>query len=419
MAELAIAESRPIREPAVLTNVWEGAAYGGLLLFFLFLYSSLAVIHPSLSPIQPAKWLGMVTIGFLVVGRVASGRSWDTGGLQSVFVLGLLGLGGAAIYSALWPALALQGFFDLFKMVAIYFAIINLVDRPKRARGVIWVMLLAGLIPAIGSIHQYQAGVDLAQGRSAWVGLFEDPNELSYSLVILIPFAFALFEHYPGTLVRVVLVAVVAVFLVAIATTQSRGGFLGVVAVFGLAVLLNRHRVSLAVLAILLLGSMVLAMPDQFGNRLAEVANFRSDDSIMGRIYAWGVGLQIVMERPFTGVGINCFPLAWPLYAPIEAGHQWRTAHNAFIQVAGEVGVAGLPIFVGMIGLAMSRLWARMRVDKGPTDARILSKGIWISLGGYVTCAMALSIAFNWFLFILLGLTAAVTRPREGQGGTA
>jgi O-antigen ligase len=178
--------------------------------------------------------------------------------------------------------------------------------------------------------------------------------------------------------------------------------------VLGIAALLNPHRAGLGLLALVLLGAALAVMPDPFWRRFAAVLEFQRDDSIMGRLYAWKIGVLIALDRPFIGVGIGCFALAWPIYAGPEAGNAWKTAHNAFIQVLGEAGVVALVAFVSVIIAVMARLWRGMRPRSGEPAA--LAKGVFIALWGYVTCAMALSIAFNWFLYLLLALGIAVAR---------
>ena len=51
-----------------------------------------------------------------------------------------------------------------------------------------WIMVIGGLFPALGTLRNYLAG-NLYEGRAAWIGIFANPNEVAYALVILVPLA--------------------------------------------------------------------------------------------------------------------------------------------------------------------------------------------------------------------------------------
>ena len=73
-------------------------------------------------------------------------------------------------------------------MTLVYFFIVNCANTERRLRGVMWTMVIGGLFPAAGTLKNYLHG-NLVEGRAAWVGIFANPNELAYSLVILLPLA--------------------------------------------------------------------------------------------------------------------------------------------------------------------------------------------------------------------------------------
>jgi hypothetical protein len=70
----------------------------------------------------------------------------------------------------------------------VFFFIVNCANTERRLRGVMWTMVIGGLLPAAGTLRNYLQG-NLVEGRAAWVGIFANPNEVAYSLVILLPLA--------------------------------------------------------------------------------------------------------------------------------------------------------------------------------------------------------------------------------------
>src|SRR4029078_10457460 len=94
-------------------------------------------------------------------------------------------------------------------------------------------MVMCGLIPAVGTIYYFTHGIFIEGSRGAWRGLFGNPNEAAYGLLILLPLAFTVGvkSRWP---MRIFLVLVSAISLVAIFLTFSRGGLMGLLAVVGL-----------------------------------------------------------------------------------------------------------------------------------------------------------------------------------------
>lgn len=409
---LVMSASAPASRGAGVTPTTglERLAYGGLLAFVVLLYSNIGVVVPALAPLQPAKLVAFIALAALVVGRLARGAALRLDAPQTMLVFGLLLLAAGSVYGALWPGLGLKSLTDFAKMGAVYLLIVHVVDRPERFRGVAGTIIVCSLVPATATLWRAALGINLVdRNRAAWVGLFEDPNELAYSLVILVPLTMTLFDTARSPRARVGFAIAAVIQAAAVVATQSRGGVLGLVVVLGL--LLWSYRIRGGVLAIVALVAAIgfAFAADTFWQRVEVVATYQQDDAITRRIQAWGVGLDIFLNRPMLGVGIGNFSLAWPLYADLPGG-KWLTAHNAFIQILGEIGFLGLIGFVALlavtlIGLRRTRRWAS-RV--GARESESFAKGLGIALWGYVSCAMLLSVAFNWFLYVIVALSVAV-----------
>jgi O-antigen ligase len=117
--------------------------------------------------------------------------------------------------------------------------------------------------------------------------------------------------------------------------------------------------------------------------------------------------MRIAVERPLTGVGAGAFMIAWPDFAPGDAGPP-RTAHNTFVQLVSELGFPGLSLFVaafvaGLIGVRQA--------VRAPGIAPF-ARGVQGGLAGFGVCSISTGLAFSWPLYLLLGL--AVAAQREG-----
>jgi hypothetical protein len=80
-------------------------------------------------------------------------------------------------------------------------------------------MVVGGLFPALGTINSYVHG-DLLEGRAHWIGIFGNPNELAYILVILVPLA-AVVASNSGFIARLMLWGAIGQLPVAVAVTLA------------------------------------------------------------------------------------------------------------------------------------------------------------------------------------------------------
>jgi putative inorganic carbon (HCO3(-)) transporter len=230
-----------------------------------------------------------------------------------------------------------------------------------------------------------KSGVYLWRIRS--VGFLGDPNDFSQTLVAFIPFLLCFWQ--PGRKARnyLLIIPVAAVFLYTIYLTKSRGAVLGLGALLFIAF---QKRAGTIVAIGLIVGVIVAATAlNVTGGR--EVS--AGDESAAGRIEAWAAGIQFVQEHPFFGVG----------YLRFGKFHS-HTAHNTLVVTFGEIGLIGYWVWLGLIYV----VWKQFRrlsalVTPGSDQARWLEH-LKLSAGGFFTCSMFLSRAFEAPLFIMLGL---------------
>jgi hypothetical protein len=51
--------------------------------------------------------------------------------------------------------------------------------------------------------------------------------------------------------------------------------------------------------------------------------------------------------RPVTGFGLRSFPTAYPAFARFDSGHFVNHAHNDWLEIAAEAGIAGCLLLGG------------------------------------------------------------------------
>jgi O-antigen ligase len=358
---------------------------------------------PALDALHLAKVVGGLALVMLLAERAFARESFEFAWPEGCLLLGFLGAAALSSVTALWPHLAADAVSDLLKMTIVFFFIVNCANTERRLRGVMWIMVIGGLLPAAGTLRNYLQG-NMVDGRAAWVGIFANPNELAYGLVILLPLA-AYLATGLGLIPRLALLGVALVYVAAILVTFSRGGVLGLGAVLGLYAWRKRSILLQGLVALLVVAGLILA--GRFWSRGEDFKNLNADVSFRQRLATSQAGLAMFADHPLLGVGLGCSVIAWPLYAP--EGLYTRGAlvtHNTFIQALGETGAIGFIPFILFVGFGLYHA-RKLALESSGTGSANLGAGIEIAVWGFVVCGLSGGYVLTWFPYILFGLAAS------------
>src|SRR5690349_3439550 len=213
-------------------------------------------------------------------------------------------------------------------------------------------MIVASGYVAFRAVIDAIRGVNLVEGdrvRGALGGMFENPNDLALNLVtFLAPTLFiVLQERRPGR--RLAAAAIALLMLGGIVATKSRSGFLGLVAV-GLVVGYYMARQRPAAVGAMFVSAVLLlpAAPASFWNRMDSIMDPREDPtgSRAARIRLLEQGVQVFIDNPITGIGAGQFK---NYDGPGVMVERWRVTHNVWLQVAAELGIVGLALFMFLV----------------------------------------------------------------------
>ncbi|NLJ84791.1 MAG: O-antigen ligase family protein [Halanaerobiaceae bacterium] len=134
----------------------------------------------------------------------------------------------------------------------------------------------------------------------------------------------------------------------ALLATQSRGAWLGFAGMFVILILLNyKKKIALIFLVILVLAAGLLMINPTLNDRFLSIFSLEKGGN-MTRIHIWQASLDMIKDKPLQGVGLGVFPDVYPEYAPPAAKKEktFAFAHNIFLQMAAELGLFGLLLFI-------------------------------------------------------------------------
>jgi O-antigen ligase len=226
--------------------------------------------------------------------------------------------------------------------------------------------------------------------------MFGNPNDFAAALALLVPLAVAL-ALSNKRLARLAYVACALLLSITVLITFSRGGFLGLMAVGGMLLWRLRPRFVLAWIAAGLLMVAAMSVTIGSGNRLLGIVDPDADEtgSAQQRRLVLQRAALVAVRHSVIGVGMGNFHH----YSDHEL-----VAHNAYLEVWAELGMAGLIAYLALIAAPFRSLrdvelkTAAIR-DKTSRDAYYLSVGLQATFAGYIVCSFFGSLQYQWYLY--------------------
>jgi O-antigen ligase len=387
-------------------------AFNLLLLFLLLLYSNIAVIFESMEAYRPAQVIAVAGLLMMVIELGQLRRSFKLMWPESAMVIAFLGACVISTPMSIYARHAVEQTLDLAKIVLVYVLLENVVTNEKRLRTVMFTMVIGGMFPALGTIDHYRSGIFVEHTRAAWRGLFGNPNEDAYGLLILIPLAMAL-ARTSRRLVRMALWAAIATYVLAIFLTFSRGGLIALFIVLAAIGWKERSAVIKTVMAVGLVGGLIV-MALFWTRSSGDLSNINQDTTVRQRLATFEAGGLMFINNPLLGVGPGDSMVAYPLYVP-KAAHcgcqDQLIIHNSFLQVLSETGLLG---FVPFVTLIVGSLYHAAKMGKGPLGSYAVA--LEVAMVGFVACSLSGGFTYTWWPYILVGLIVAAKRINDAHG---
>jgi O-antigen ligase len=324
-------------------------------------------------------------------------------------------------------------------------------------QSIIGLLVLAGATNAAIGVYQYFGGSGalhllINERNFRAFGTFGQPNPFGGFMGVLFPLAFTSlmaslwagykkirdggFAAIPSPLLKSAFFGAGALLMaVALFMSWSRGAWLG----FGVSIAvmlfaLPRRAVHSLLLALALMGIMAgLAasgrLPASITARLGTITEdiFNVQDvrgvditpanyAVVERLAHWQAAFNMATERPWLGVGLGNYEVAYPEYRLANWKFALGHAHNMFLNMLAEVGTLGLITYAAFI---CAILWYAWRVRRHPVvQSRLTAVGIL----GVWTYIIVHSLTDNLYvnnvfihLSVTIGLLASLLREIPSQ----
>lgn len=283
----------------------------------------------------------------------------------------LLGYAGLQIFDSIRPESGLRALVHGSHYLLLFFALVATLNDRRILRGsVAFLLLLAIALSAWGIARASGAGELLIPGWNH-AGSYVNRNHFAALLGMLFPPAF-----YSGLGLRSrtarggtpleqpwFFFGLAVIVLCALLLTRSLGGLLAFT-VIAVAILADRvagtgdRKVQTALAGVLLMiaGAGVFALwfgHEPITDRLARAAEGR-ELSALERVEFWRAALAVWAGEPALGTGMGTFDQAFVNHRPADVPYGVRFAHNEWLQLLAEAGIAGLLLVIVLIGAMLS-----------------------------------------------------------------
>lgn len=382
--------------------------YYGVLLFFFVEYIRPGMYVPAFDVLHLNAVLPLTVVGGTMLSRTRfpSARVLsDVNGRVLTVWLGLLIL---SVGAASVTEYAVDTLSDVVGYLLIAWAISMQLSDIQRIQGAMKVLLAVHLVIAAMNPVLF---TDPENRNYIVAGPFlGDGNDFALSLNIVIPFALYLFQESRKTRQRLFWGGTLALIVMMVILTKSRGGTVGLLAVAFYYWLKSRRKVVTASLAAAALAMVLALAPQSYFDRMRQVAD-TEEGSAQGRILAWTAATQMAVQNPVFGVGAGNFATSYGAFFRTRTDVPWQNAHSIYFLALGELGFPGLIVVLAFVGgniVASHRLLKRIRAaDDTASNNANLVVAVAASAIAYASGGAFLSALYYPHMYIIAGLNTA------------
>jgi putative inorganic carbon (HCO3(-)) transporter len=304
---------------------------------------------------------------------------------------------------------AMTLFIKVIKIQLVTLVTLAVINTKEKITYMIWVIVASlGFYGVKGGVFAIVTG-----GTARVIGppdtFITGNTELGLALVMTLPLMYYLMSESNNKWIKRGFYGAMAITVVAIISTYSRGALLGITAMGFFLFLKSDRKLLVATLIALAIPVALVFMPSQWLNRMKTIETYDQDASAMGRIKAWEFAYDMASQRFFGGGFESFVPENYMRFSPglVEEGERFQAAHSNYFQVLGHHGFVGLILFLLFLILTWKTAsWIIRNTRDRPqlSWARSLAPMIQISIVGYCVSGAFLGLAYFDLIYHLAAI---------------
>jgi len=418
-------------------------------LLFLSIFSPvtlLSLIHPWsgllafgwIAFLKPHSliWSFATQIPFNLVIAITTAVGWAFSREKKAFqidltvglVIALVGIAALSTAFSLTPEVSQVEFNKLMKTMAFLFLLRVMLTSRVRLHSYIWLMAFAmgffglngGTLFIVTGGGHHLAGPPQSE--------ISDRNHLALAMLLAVPLMNYLRLQSQHRWMQICLMAAMVMTVMAVLATYSRGGFLGLLAMGAFLWWKSKSRILALIALLIVAGGLHSIAPDRWKERMGTIDTASTEDqSFKLRLLSWHTYAAAALDRPLTGAGLYALQSGAVFfhYAPDPEEYgitnaKPRAAHSIYLQVLGDLGLAGFAIYMALLVTGFWNAHWIVRATRGQPHLEWMSdlgRMIQVSIVAFCVAGAALSMAFyDYFLSLLIVLAAVRYMAREALG---
>jgi probable O-glycosylation ligase (exosortase A-associated) len=374
------------------------------LLYLIIDYCRPQDIFPPLGYLKPGMIVTLFLAGFLILKHnLKEARSKQTRMLW-LFII-LLGVYIPFARNNYYAFMATRNMLLFMPFILSVMICVNSIERLKK---LIFIFIGTMVYVAIYGFFHHGTGSG---------NYFADENDIALYLNMWIPVCFFLLFTEKKWKIKIVYIIGLAIGVIVVIISASRGGFVGLISVAFVAWLYSPKKIpSLIIMSLLAL--MIYAYAgDAYWARIATTTE-TNEGTAHGRILSWEAGWHMFLANPL-GVGGENFPVRFEEYqsGEFKRGMWGRVAHSLWFTLIPELGIFGIIIYFTLLYFNIKDLTflANIQVNNDP-DLRYLnslSRAFMASFAGYFVSGTFLSVLYYSHYWYLTGILVAMKKISE------
>ena len=296
----------------------------------------------------------------------------------------------------------------------LIFITLSVVDTLPRLRWTVLTLVGSYGFASLYVIREWQQGHLVYRNfRPGWI--VGDANYFSSTAIFAIMLAFYFMQGRRPRWEKAYCIVCLLLTILAVTFCASRGGFLGLAAAALFLVWHTKRRARNLVLI------SVLVIPLSLALTVSPLHRFLDPSADYGstqfHLEAWKAGLRMIEAHPIAGIGLGNFKPLMPSYmAPGTYINVDTVAHNMFIEVAAELGLPALVIFLAIFWFTYRTLGKLRRATSISALIRDTAAALQAGLLGFAVAGSFVSAEYqktSWMAFALMFCLLPLARSQK------
>lgn len=363
---------------------------------------------PGLAYIPLAKITGICAFVALLASASKAKRSFHHLPREAYYLIAIIGLMYvSALFSPVWKGGAFSRTLDFSKMFVAWVLTYLVVTDFHKFRRIIFIQAASVAVIAVVSILKGR-GHERLEGVLG--GIYSNPNDLAFAIVLSLPFCLAFFVTTRGVFKKLAWVFAMLAMGAALFMTASRGGFItlvvaGTVALWYFGV---RGRRFYLIVATVVIGAVLIGvaggkLKDRFlavsGEGIDTTLENKAYGSFEERKFLMFKALDGMLHYPLLGIGVRNFAN----YSGI-----WKEVHVSYLQIGVEVGIPALILYILFFVRGFGNLRRIRRYRNLDPEVVLFTGALTSSLVGFVVGALFSPEAYQFFPYFAVSFTSAL-----------